>query len=255
MCGVSCTWEIEAQGWDVTELTQPVGQEATPHLSWSCLLGPVWLEPHFQLKMGIGEGSSAAGLGGRTISRLDGFPKFRTSGRKVSNWGLEMPTSVMAFSGPPTLVPDLFSSFFRPVPVRFSSGLALLPGRLSPRGCRPTSSQLWVLQKGGNWVLLTPVEVPGFAPIGLLCITWPAGTQSVAKWALLIGQAVSDAGPTHRAGEGLNRGVGSQRKDGCWAGRDVSAHHRGLGVKITLPHLSACAKGTSKVQGDYLCIM
>ena len=35
------TSEIEAQGWGLTELIGLVGQEAIPHLSRSCLLGPV----------------------------------------------------------------------------------------------------------------------------------------------------------------------------------------------------------------------
>lgn len=54
--GVSCTSEIEAQGWDVPEVTWWVGREATVQSTGLAFWGPVWLKPYVQLEMGIQDG-------------------------------------------------------------------------------------------------------------------------------------------------------------------------------------------------------
>lgn len=59
------------------EVTRLVGQETTPHMTGSCLLGACGgPKPHFQLEMGIREGWFAAGfVGGKDCLRVGRRPQ------------------------------------------------------------------------------------------------------------------------------------------------------------------------------------
>lgn len=77
--GVSCTSEIEAQGWDVPEVTWWVGREATVQSTGSCLLGACLAEAICPAGDGDPRRVVRSGAGG-TDCQAGRLPKFRQNG-------------------------------------------------------------------------------------------------------------------------------------------------------------------------------